>query len=128
MMDAQKQIDYWRDGGGEDIAAARSLLEKGHVRHALFFSHLAVEKMLKAHVAKVTKDAPPRSHDLLRLADIAGLSLCRERRRFLARIQQYCLEGRYPDSWPPSPPAEEAASVLGECEEVVLWLKNLLKP
>lgn len=126
-MNVQKQIDYWRSGGDEDLAAARSLLENGHLRHALFFAHLAIEKMLKAHVAKVTSDVPPRSHDLLRLANLAGVPLAREQARFLARFQQYCLEGRYPDFQPISPSQAEAESGLRDAQEVLLWLKNLLK-
>ncbi len=42
-MDVPKQVDYWRIGGQEDLAAAKSLLEKGHLRHGLFFAHLALE-------------------------------------------------------------------------------------
>jgi HEPN domain-containing protein len=50
QMNVSKQIDYWRTSGDEDFAAAESLLERGHLRHCLFFAHLAIEKMLKAHV------------------------------------------------------------------------------
>ncbi len=67
MVDVDKHIGYWKGGAEEDIAAAGSLLETGHPRHALFFAHLAVEKMLKAHVTKATGDIPPKIHDLLRL-------------------------------------------------------------
>ena len=126
-MNVQKQIDYWRSSGEEDLAAARSLLESGHPRHGLFFAHLAIEKMLKAHVAKATGEVPPRIHDLLRLADVAGVSLPHERRQFLARFQQYCLEGRYPDFQPTRPSQAEAESVLRDAQEVLLWLRNLLK-
>jgi AbiV family abortive infection protein len=57
-MDVGKQIEYWRSGAEEDLAAARSLLEKKHFRHALFFAHLAIEKVLKAHVTHETKTIP----------------------------------------------------------------------
>ena len=49
MIDAEKQIVYWRKGAEEDIAVARELLEKKRIRHGLFFVHLSLEKMLKAH-------------------------------------------------------------------------------
>ena len=126
-MDVEKQIDYWRKGAEEDIAAAGALLEKQHPRHALFFGHLAIEKMLKAHVARTLKDIPPRTHDLLRLADTAGISLSGEQRAFLARFQQYCLEGRYPDYQPVAPSREEAESGLRKAQEVLSWLTSLLK-
>jgi HEPN domain-containing protein len=124
-VDVQKQIDYWRNGAAEDIVAARALLETEHPRHALFFAHLGIEKMLKAHIVKATRGLPPRTHDLLRLADLAGILLSPERREFLGRFQQYCLEGRYPDQQPPLP-REEAAPNLREAQEVFSWLISLL--
>jgi HEPN domain-containing protein len=41
----------------------------------LFFAHLALEKLLKAHVCRATRDLAPRVHALLRLAERAGLML-----------------------------------------------------
>ncbi len=92
VVNVPKHIDYWRTGAEEDIAAAGSLLEKGHPRHALFVAHLAVEKMLKALVVKATGDLAPRIHDLVRLAEIAELSLPDERQKFLADIQEHRFE------------------------------------
>lgn len=126
-MDIGKQISYWRTGAEEDIAAAGSLLEKRHPRHALFVAHLAVEKILKALVVKATGDLAPRIHDLLRLAERAGLDLSEERREFLAYLQRYCLEGRYPESLPPTSSFKEAESGLREAREVLQWLSRLLK-
>jgi len=77
-MNIEKQIEYWKESSDEDFAAAQSLLEKGHFRHSLFFAHLALEKMLKAHVTKRIKDIPPRIHNLVRLAEIANLNLDQE--------------------------------------------------
>lgn len=124
-MDIELQVEYWRCGSEEDFAAAHALLEKGHPRQALFLAHLAIEKLLKAHVCRATPEFPPRTHDLLRLADLAGLPLTPERRVFLARFQKYCLEGRYPDRQPPVPPAE-AQTGLREAQEMLTWLTSLL--
>jgi HEPN domain-containing protein len=127
VVNADKHIAYWKGGAEEDIAAAGSLIEKEHPRHALFFAHLAVEKMLKAHVTKATGDVPPKIHDLLRLAEIAGLSLSDERSRSLAELQDYCLEGRYPERWPEPPSREQVESALSDTREVIEWLASLLK-
>lgn len=96
-MDVDQQLEYWTIGSGEDLAAAESLLEKGHLRHCLFFAHMALEKMLKAHVVRVSHDAPPRVHNLVRLAQCAGLTFDDEQARFLRRFDLYQLEGRYPN-------------------------------
>ena len=126
-MDIQKLIAYWQSGSREDIAAARSLLLKRHVRHALFFAELAVEKMLKAHVVRVTQAIPPKTHDLPRLADLAQLSLSEEQRGFLARVQEHCLAGRYPEFLPPPPSRKEAEEVIQECQKALSWLTRLFE-
>ncbi len=127
MVNTAKHIEYWKVGAEEDIAAAGSLLEKGHLRQALFFAHLAIEKMLKAHVTKKTGGVPPRIHNLVRLAEIAELELSTERRSALGRLNDYCLEGRYPESRPDLPSREEAESILSNTREGVEWLSRLLK-
>lgn len=126
MVDVRKQIDFWRSNSDEDFAAAQSLLEKGHLRHSLFFAHLAVEKMLKAHVTRQTKDIPPRIHNLIRLAEIAGLSLSPEQEDFLSRFDAYQLEGRYPDSVQILLDLKAACEKLASAEEILKWLKTRL--
>jgi len=126
-IDMEQQIAYWRQGSDEDAEVARNLLQQGRIRHAMFFAHLALEKMLKAHVAKATHDMPPRIHDLVRLADLAGVAVSLERREFLARMQQYCLAGRYPDYQAPVPSQVPAQNELRETQEMLLWLTSQLK-
>ena len=125
-MDAQKQIEFWKVSAEEDFAAAESLLEKGHFRHCLFFAHLAVEKMLKAHVTRQTSDIPPRIHNLVRLAESAELRLSPEQARFLRGFDVYQLEGRYPDSAQVLLDLETARAKLTLAEEMLKWLKAQL--
>ncbi len=125
-MDVQKQIDFWRTSSDEDFAAAESLLEKGHLRHCLFFAHLAIEKMLKAHVTRQTKDVPPRTHNLVRLAEIAELSLSPEQTSLLGGFGAYQLEGRYPDSEQVLLDLQAVRGKLALAEEMLKWLKAQL--
>ena len=125
-MDVQKQIEFWKASAEEDFAAAESLLEKGHFRHCLFFAHLAVEKMLKAHVTRQTSDIPPRIHNLVRLAEIAGLKLELEQENFLREFGIYQLEGRYPDSEQISPDLDAAREEVSRAREMLKWLKAQL--
>ena len=127
MVDVPKQIDYWRTSSDEDFAAAESLLEKGHLRHSLFFAHLAIEKMLKAHVTRQTKDIPPRIHNLIRLAETAGLSLGPEQASFLRRFDMYQLEGRYPDSAHTIIDFKAAGEKLAMAGDMLKWLKAQLQ-
>ena len=125
-MDVSGQIEYWKTGSDEDLAAAESLLEKGHVRHGLFFAHLALEKMLKALVTRRTRDVPPRTHNLLRLATLAGLELGSEQEILLGRFDAYQLEGRYPDSRQIPVGSDLVNRELRAAMEMLRWLKQQL--
>ena len=121
-MDINKHIEYWRTGAEEEIEVAKDLLDKKRCRHALFFAHLALEKALKALVTKVTRDVPPRTHDLLRLAHLAQIAFSADHRVFLARIQEYCLEGRYPEISAAVPTQETTQRDIEHAREILQWL------
>ena len=121
-MDIQKQIAYWTKSSREDLAAAKSLLEKGHLRHALFFGHLAVEKEIKARVTRRIGEVPPKTHNLIRLAEIAGLALTETQWEFLREFNLYQMEGRYPDAGMPAISKCAAAAELRRAEEFLEWL------
>ena len=125
-MDVRRQIDYWRTSSDEDFAAAESLLEKGHLRHCLFLAHLAVEKMLKAHVTRQTVEIPPRTHNLIRLVEIAELKLDSEQKEFLLEFGVYQLEGRYPDSEQVPFVLSLAREEMSTAKEMLTWLKKQL--
>ena len=120
MIDVPKQVAYWRDGAQEDWAVARELVDRGRNRHGLFFAHLALEKILKAHVCAKTQDVAPRVHNLVRLAEQAGLALNDDQRATLADVNVYTLAGRYPEMLPPEP--QDARALLNRAGKVFTWL------
>lgn len=121
-MDVQKQIDYWRSGSEQDLAAAYSLLRNEHLRHALFFAHLALEKILKAHVTQRTGRVPPPIHNLVRLVELAGLSLDSEQMNLLRDFNVYQIEGRYPGAAEVPLKSDAARRDLEWAEKMVKWL------
>jgi HEPN domain-containing protein len=125
-MGIEEQIEYWKRGSAEDLAAAESLLEKGHLRHCLFFAHLALEKMIKAHVVRTTRDDPPRIHNLVRLAQLTGLDPDDEQEKFLRRFDLYQLEGRYPDARQVVLDPGLTRRELQKATEIWQWLKTQL--
>jgi HEPN domain-containing protein len=125
-MDVRSHIDYWRTSSDEDFAAAESLLEKCHLRHSLFLAHLSVEKMLKAHVTRQTGEVPPRTHNLIRLVEIADLKLDPEQEEFLREFGVYQLEGRYPDSEQVPLVLSLAREEISIAKEMLTWLKKQL--
>jgi HEPN domain-containing protein len=126
MIDVEKQVAYWRNGAEEEWTVARELIDLGRSRHGLFFAHLALEKILKAHVCAKTRKLAPRIHNLLMLADITGLQLTQGHRKTLAALNAFCLAGRYPEAVPPAPSAAQTRALLKRSGEAFTWLANKL--
>lgn len=61
---------------------------------------------------------PPKSHDLLRLAEKAGLDVPADRGVFMSRIGRYCMEGHYPDAWLAPPDRQTADKLMAQAEEL----------
>jgi HEPN domain-containing protein len=125
-MDIEKQVSYWLTGSDEDWEVACHLIERGNLRHGLFLIHLALEKILKAHVCKVTQDYPPKIHDLFRLTQKTNLDLSESQHKLFALVNTYCLEGRYPASWVTPPMRDETERVFSKVQEIRVWLKQQL--
>lgn len=126
-MDTEGQITYWCIGSDEDWDVAVELLKAKKIRHALFFLHLAMEKMLKAHVCRATGEQPPRIHDLVRLANRAGLDLPEAWLLLLGRMNAFCLMGRYPGNPTTQNISPDIAHrYLREAQEVRTWLQQKL--
>ena len=126
MIDIDKQISFWRDSADEDLAVAHELVRRSRIRHGLFFAHLALEKALKAHVCRVTKDIAPRLHNLVRLAELAELDLKAAQVDILAEMNSFNIEGRYHDTLSSPPSQEEAQHYMTQADEVFQWLIKLL--
>ncbi|MBP7050612.1 MAG: HEPN domain-containing protein [Phycisphaerae bacterium] len=126
MMDVEKQIEYWRQGSAEDWDVAVRLVKDGKSRHGLFFAHLALEKVLKALVCRHTQDVPPRIHNLTRLSKLAGVTPDNRQADVLADLNQFNLEGRYPESQTPPPSPQEAMEYMARSQEVLAWLISQL--
>ena len=122
MIDTVQQIAQWRSGAQEDWSVAVELVERGRTRHGLFFVHLAIEKALKAQVCERTRDVAPRTHNLVRLAETAGVQPNESQLSTLADLNAFNQASRYPDAIAPLPTAEEAEAYLGRAREVFEWL------
>lgn len=126
MINIDKQIAYWRDGSQEDWEVAQELVGRGRIRHGLFFADLALEKALKAHVCRHTRDLAPKIHDLVELAELGGVNLPEEYRDVLGKMREFNIEGRYPESLLRAPTVAEARGYMARTKEVFQWLMNLL--
>lgn len=74
----QKTIDYWIEEAAEALKVAEHLFDKKDYSYSLFFGHLAVEKTLKAIYIQKKGEHGPQIHNLVRLAEQAGIPLTPE--------------------------------------------------
>ncbi len=126
----QKQIvDYWQAEADESLAVMTHLFEKKDYSYALFFGHLAVEKIIKAlFVQNISRDVP-RSHNLLRLAKAAQIEISEKQQHELIRITAFNLEARYPDykrNFRKKCTLEFSKIEVKTIKEVFSWLKSML--
>lgn len=96
-MDVQKTIKYWVEGAKKDMETIDVLFKEKQYSQSLFWCHLVLEKLLKAHVVKCTKTQAPYSHNLVQLSEKTDLKFSEEQRMWLADISGFNLMGRYPD-------------------------------
>jgi len=126
VIDVPRQIQYWLQGASEDWQVAHICLENGKTRHALFLAHLTLEKALKAHVCAKLESVPPRIHNLRRLFDMAQLPEIALYLQTLADINQFNIEGRYPEFLPVEPDLETARHLMQQAGECYQWLTTQL--
>lgn len=109
--------------------APKDLHPKADHSYALFFGHLAIEKLLKAlHGTKLRQHAPP-IHNLVRLARTLGLDLNENRIETLITITAFNIEARYPDfkrSFREKCTEEYSRSQMSVIKETYEWLKSHL--
>lgn len=97
-MTKQEHIQYWLKTADEDLITANYLFKTKRYLHCLFFVHLYLEKLCKALWVKSHKNNfPPRIHNLVYLLEQSDIVLTTEQKDFLIVMNDFQLEGRYPD-------------------------------
>ena len=98
MMTKQQHIDYWVDTAEKDWVVVQQLFDAKSYVHALFWAHLVLEKLCKAHWVKDNiVNMPPKTHNLIVILENTKLKITDEGESFLRSMNQFQLEGRYPD-------------------------------
>lgn len=135
-MDSEKNIDvekvkrFWVEEAEESLLVAEHLVEKEDFSYALFFGHLALEKMIKGFCVVTRKEHAPPVHNLVRLAGLAGIELDEETKKALVTITGFNIESRYPDfkrSFRTKCTQEYTNEQMGEIKRIFEWLRSLLK-
>ena len=126
----QKTIDYWLEEAEEALKVADHLFEKKDFSYSLFFGHLAVEKFIKAIYVQKRNEHAPQIHNLVRLAEQAGIVMSPEQKETLIIITAFNLESRYPDekrSFRIKSTKQYTQVELTKIREVIKWLKSIMQ-
>ncbi len=128
-MNQEEIVDYWKIEADESLKVATHLFDKKDYSYALFFGHLAVEKILKAIFVQNVSPNVPRTHNLPRLAKAAQVPVTEQQEYDLVRITAFNLEARYPDykrEFRKKCTAEFSTTETQKIKEVFSWLKSML--
>ena len=113
-----------------DLETARHMLVTGRYLYVVFLCHLALEKILKAHVTEVTQAIPAKSHDLIYLVKKSGVALPQPYLEFVGKINNASIPTRYPEDLKRAIaeyPEPVARDYLTQTEKVVEWLRQALR-
>ena len=124
-------MNYWIESSDEDYNVMNVLYRNKKNSYCLFFGHVVIEKLLKAHYANRNKNAPhaAKSHDLLYLAEKTKLELTERQEDLLDTITRFNMNARY-DNYKKEfylkCTDEYTKQQVNNIEEVRIWLKSLL--
>lgn len=126
----KKDIMYWINLSEYDIKTADAMFKSKRYLYVLFTCQQSAEKMLKALVTKNTNQFPPKTHDLLRLAELSKIEIDETRKEFLAKLSFYYIETRYPEEIAKISKdinRKTAFEYLNSTKELLRWLRPRLK-
>lgn len=125
-MAKKEQIQYWVNTATDDLQTADLLISNNRFIHGLFFCHLCIEKLCKAHIVRDTNEVPPKSHNLLYLVSKTDLLLTDDQKDICSMLMTYQLEGRYPEYYPSSPSKQMVNDLFLKTKELFTCLKEKL--
>src|SRR3989339_668478 len=96
-MTQKKAIYIWVNGAIDALDTCDKLFESKKYHHALFFLHLALEKIIKALYISKVDGSPPYIHNLKLLIEMSKVKTDDEEIRELDEISEFNVSARYDD-------------------------------
>ena len=126
MLDKTK---YWLDLCDDDMTTAKWLFRGKRLLHTVFFCHQIIEKALKAAIANVSAEVPPKIHDLIKLAVKGNVynKLTEKQLSFLDELNPFNIDARYPDykeKIQKTLTDKKCEGILKETEDFLCWIKT----
>ena len=130
-MKIEEHIQYWLESAEHDLDSAESLFAAGKYDWSLFIGHLVLEKVLKGlYVRDNQNQLPPKTHNLVKLAENTNIVLNAEQKFFLDEVNDFNLEVRYPEymrEFYKKCTKDFAESYFIRIKEMFQWIKSQLE-
>ena len=123
-------VQSWLERSSYDLDTAKAMLKTGRYFYVLFCCQQALEKALKAVMVQRTDTMPPRIHNLLSLAERAGIELTAEQRGLFGELSAYYIQSRYPEEIKGlglKLTRKMASNILIKTGETTQWLFSMIK-
>ncbi|MCL2088795.1 MAG: HEPN domain-containing protein [Oscillospiraceae bacterium] len=125
------KLEYWLELCDDDLRAAKAMFESKNFLWTGFICHLVAEKALKAAIASITNEVPPKTHDLPKLARKTDVyeDMPQTYKNLLNRLTPLQIEARYPEYKEKISALltkDYCSKILEETEELVCWIKERL--
>lgn len=128
-MTIKEQAKYWLDSSISDLEAAENNFKSGNYDWCLFIGHLALEKALKCIYVLSLQDTPPRTHDLVKLAQASDLDLSEKTKKLYSIVNTFNIEARYSEyksDFHKICTKDFTQNYLTQIKENFEWLKSLI--
>jgi len=130
----REEAEHWFKEALNELELAKRLLELDYLNYTCFHSHQAVEKALEALIIQRLRVIPPKTHNLIELAERlreGGLPT-NEVMDDLKDLNPHYLVSRYPDAANGVPSEVYSRRVAESCvrmaTRVIEWIRRLLTP
>lgn len=127
-MKTEEHIKFWIESAAHDLDAAESLYAAAKYDWCLFLGHLVLEKTLKAAlVSRQSEIIPPKTHNLVMLAEKSFIDLSEDQKIFLDEVNDFNLSIRYPDyknAFYFQCSKEYATEKFKKIKDIYQWLKS----
>lgn len=124
-------VRNWVATANYDLQTADAMYKAGRYLYVVFMCHLAIEKMLKAILEqKYPEDVPPKTHNLIHLAQRTGIIFPEKLKDFFQRINNVSVVTRYPEDLRTLSKEfnqDTAKRILADTKRMIKWLKQHLK-
>lgn len=90
-------VEYWQKTASHDYETMVGLFKIKRYSDSLFYGHIVLEKILKAHVVVKIKRQAEYTHNLVKLAEDAKVGLTDLEWNLLGEVNRFNIRTRYPD-------------------------------